>query len=61
MLTRKRTRDGRAVYIGAERVDDWDGAGLDDRERAWLQAMFDYYDRHGLPVGTQVLRVLLGG
>jgi hypothetical protein len=26
----------------------------------WLTAMFDYYDRHGLPVGTKVLDALLG-
>ena len=25
----------------------------------WLSAMFAYYDRHGLPVGTRVLRSLL--
>lgn len=26
----------------------------------WLRAMFDYYDRHGLPAGTRVLAALLG-
>jgi uncharacterized protein YbjT (DUF2867 family) len=26
----------------------------------WLGAMFDYYDEHGLPVGTLPLRALLG-
>ena len=26
----------------------------------WLSAMFAYYDRHGLPVGTLPLRALLG-
>ena len=30
-----------------------DGAALGEREREWLLAMFDYYDRHGLPVGTR--------
>lgn len=35
-------------------------AGLDDREAAWLTAMFDYYDRHGLPTGPLPLRALLG-
>ena len=25
----------------------------------WLSAMFAYYDQHGLPVGTRVLRSLL--
>lgn len=29
-------------------------------EHPWLRAMFDYYDRHGLPVGVGVLRYLLG-
>src|ERR1043165_653124 len=28
----------------------------DDRPDGWLGAMFDYYDRHGLPVGTRTLR-----
>ena len=37
-----------------------DGAGLDARVRAWLLAMFAYYDAHGLPVGTLPLRTLLG-
>jgi NAD(P)H dehydrogenase (quinone) len=46
--------------VSAERVDDWTGDGLDDRERDWLLAMFAYYDRHGLPVGTLPLRALLG-
>lgn len=47
--------------VRAERVVPWDPpAGLDERERAWLQAMFDYYDRHGLPVGPLPLRALLG-
>ncbi len=32
-----------------------------DREEAWLRAMFAYYDQHGLPVGTRVLRWLLAG
>jgi uncharacterized protein YbjT (DUF2867 family) len=30
-------------------------------EHPWLRAMFDYYDRHGLPVGTRPLSMLLGG
>ena len=37
-----------------------DGADLDERVRAWLLAMFAYYDAHGLPVGTLPLRTLLG-
>jgi len=36
-----------------------EGAGLDPRARAWLLAMFAYYDAHGLPVGTLPLRALL--
>lgn len=35
-------------------------AGLEPREAAWLTAMFDYYDRHGLPTGSLPLRALLG-
>ena len=46
--------------VGARRVG-WDGAGLPEREREWLGAMFDYYDAHGLPVGTRVLAGLLSG
>jgi NAD(P)H dehydrogenase (quinone) len=46
--------------VGAERIDDWTGEGLAEHERAWLRAMFDYYNRHGLPVGTLPLRALLG-
>ena len=45
--------------VRAERID-WSGEGLDERERAWLRAMFDYYDRHGLLVGTLPLQALLG-
>ena len=37
-----------------------DGAGLEPRVREWLLAMFAYYDRNGLPVGTLPLRALLG-
>jgi NAD(P)H dehydrogenase (quinone) len=47
--------------VSAERVDDWTGEGLDERERVWLRAMFDYYDEHGLPVGTRTLHSLLAG
>lgn len=32
---------------------------LSERENSWLRAMFDYYDRFGLPVGTLPLRALL--
>jgi hypothetical protein len=43
--------------------EEWartDGAALDPRVRAWLLAMFAYYERHGLPVGTLPMRTLLG-
>ncbi|NPC95989.1 SDR family oxidoreductase [Nocardioides sp. zg-DK7169] len=51
--------------VGVEVVDpqEWaatDGAALGEREREWLLAMFAYYDRHGLPVGTVPLSALLG-
>ncbi|GAA4692892.1 NAD(P)H-binding protein [Nocardioides conyzicola] len=39
--------------VAAERVDD-------PGTHAWLSAMFAYYDRHGLPVGTLPLSALLG-
>jgi uncharacterized protein YbjT (DUF2867 family) len=32
----------------------------DERPGGWLGAMFDYYDRHGLPVGTRTMAALLG-
>ena len=41
-------------------------AGVDVRQvpdpgtHPWLSAMFAYYDRHGLPVGTRTLSMLLG-
>ena len=44
------------------RPRDWArtaGAGLEPRVRDWLQQMFAYYDRHGLPVGTLPMRTLL--
>lgn len=34
--------------------------GPDPGTHPWLTAMFDYYDRHGLPAGTLPLRALLG-
>lgn len=40
--------------VTAERVPGASGAG------EWLDAMFAYYDRHGLPVGTGTLQMLLG-
>ena len=37
------------------------GRVVDPGTHPWLSAMFAYYDRHGLPVGTLPLRALLGG
>ncbi|GAA4735511.1 hypothetical protein GCM10023350_19180 [Nocardioides endophyticus] len=39
--------------VAAEQVDD-------PGTHPWLSAMFAYYDRHGLPVGTLPLRALFG-
>ena len=39
--------------VDARRVDD-------PGTHPWLSAMFAYYDRHGLPVGTLPLAALLG-
>jgi uncharacterized protein YbjT (DUF2867 family) len=53
---------GREVPVERVSAEDWaatDGAGLPERERSWLLAMFDYYDRHGLPAGPLALRALL--
>ena len=54
---------GCGVPVERVSVEAWartDGAGLDPRVRAWLAAMFGYYDRHGLPAGPLPLRALLG-
>jgi len=55
---------GRSVT--ARRVDpaSWaagPGSALDEGVRAGLLAMYEYYDRYGLPAGGRVLRDLLGG
>ena len=52
--------------VTARRVDpaSWaagPGSALDERVRAGLLAMYEYYDRYGLPAGGRVLRALLGG
>jgi uncharacterized protein YbjT (DUF2867 family) len=44
----------------AEHIVPEDQPGLDERELAWLRAMFAYYDEYGLPAGTLTLRALLG-
>ncbi|MGI9156920.1 MAG: SDR family oxidoreductase [Marmoricola sp.] len=51
------------VHVETITPEEWartDGADLDPRVRDWLLAMFGYYDRHGLPVGTLPMRALLG-
>ena len=65
------TEDGHvgATYELATRVASVAGlaaeAGVtarrtEERPGGWLGAMFDYYDRHGLPVGTRTMAALLG-
>ena len=64
LATRQATVAELAAEAGvtAERVRDRDTSnGLGDREQAWLGAMFEYYDRYGLPVGVRPLRALLAG
>lgn len=45
--------------VGSERIDFVPGPELTEQQADWLAAMFGYYDRHGLPVGTAPLRALL--
>jgi hypothetical protein len=43
--------------------DEWlarHAGGESERVRAWLLAMFAYYDRYGLPAGSLPLQALLG-
>lgn len=49
---------GRAVPVRHVAPDDA-AAGAPEHERAWLHAMFEHYDRHGLPAGGLVLQALL--
>jgi uncharacterized protein YbjT (DUF2867 family) len=56
-----------AAAVGADlevnTPDQWagtEGAGLDERVRQWLLAMFAYYDAYGLPAGTLPMATLLG-
>jgi uncharacterized protein YbjT (DUF2867 family) len=54
---------GRPVAVRQVSVEEWragPGAGLPGRERSWLEAMFGYYDAHGLPAGGLALGALLG-
>ena len=50
---------GRAVPTVRVAPDDA-AAAAPEHERAWLRAMFEHYDRHGLPAGGLVLQALLG-
>lgn len=54
---------GREVPVRRVSSAQWaagPGAPRDARERAWLVAMFDHYDRHGLPCGPLGTRAVLG-
>lgn len=54
---------GREVAVERTTPEEWvtgEGAGLDERPREWLRAMFAYYDDHGLPTGAVPLTALLG-
>lgn len=48
-----------AAWAAAQEARGAD-AGLDAREREWLTAMFDYYDRYGLPCGSVGIPAVLG-
>lgn len=49
-----------AAGVVATVVPYAESPALSERENAWLAAMFAYYDRYGLPVGSRTLRALLG-
>lgn len=54
---------GRPVPVTRLSLQQWretDGAGLEPRVADWLDAMFAYYDDHGLPTGAVPLGALLG-
>ena len=57
--------DALGTDVPAVRIDPatWSagqGATLEPRLRAWLLAMFDYYDHHGLLCGSVPLEAILG-
>jgi len=60
LASRQATVAELAAEAGVEVVVERPSGEPAGREDAWLRAMFDYYDRHGLPVGTHVLGWLLG-
>ncbi|MEZ5097638.1 MAG: NmrA family NAD(P)-binding protein [Nocardioides sp.] len=53
---------GRPVPVSAVDPATWvsSATGLSERERRWLLAMVEYYDRYGLPAGSLAIRALLG-
>lgn len=54
---------GREITLRQITAEQWStgpAAELDQREREWLLAMFDYYDRYGFQAGGKVLGALLG-
>ncbi len=50
---------GRSVPVLRVTPDEA-SAAAPGHEQAWLRAMFEHYDRHGLPAGGLVLQALLG-
>src|SRR5699024_9700777 len=56
---------GLGRHIGARRIDaaQWaqgPGASLGPRERDWLLAVFEYYDKYRLSAGSQALQAVIG-
>lgn len=60
LASRQATVAELAAEAGVDVVVERPTGALDTREDALLRAMFDYYDDHGLLVGTRVLDALLG-
>ncbi len=60
LATRQASVADLAAEAGVDVVVERPAGEPDGREEAWLRTMFDYYDQHGLPVGTHVLGWLLG-
>lgn len=54
---------GRPITVHRVDATDWaagPGLHLSAREREWLLAMFDYYDKYGFPAGGTQLASILG-
>ena len=60
LATRRATVAELAAEAGVDVVVEPQTGEPTTREETWLRAMFAYYDRHGLPVGTRVMNALLG-